>query len=522
MLKFDIDATFADDRLVDITIYFLLFLFSVLVFSMYGLELPLQRDNAQYVYTGERLLYGEMPYQSLFDMKTPLTSFAAAFALLISQNLFDDPITGVRLFFIAVAIATILLTYTLAKKLFKNRFEALLPPLMMIGFHGYVFQAAVGARPKELLLLFFVTGLIFLLDKRWFLLGLIAAVCSFTWQPSGILFIAAMTYAFTQRPPDRFHAVSRLIVGFAIPSAIIFCYFLWNGALKELLQGTFVIHLYLSRPEESEIWNIIKMFPLGYPFSFILIIVSLATFFVHGLRRVINRGPATLSDDPYFPFTIMLCLFSIASLLDFQGYEDFFIFLPFSALGILLIYRWAVGLATRGDRPTSPAVVRSAFLVVLLAIPFLNAAFSDALSSHTAIWRGALKEQKQAYADIVWRALGSYDANSKIVVIGVPEIPALLGFRNGTQYACNPAMHGYDDFIASNYSNGFAGWLEELSRQKPDLVIVKLSDIRGYTRQNRALLSAWLNSQYSKVASNEGIASEKFRSKGIDAWVRNE
>ena len=99
-------------------------------------------------------------------------------------------------------------------------------------------------------------------------------------------------------------------------------------------------------------------------------------------------------------------------------------------------------------------------------------------------------------------------------------MPALLGFRNGTQYVCNPAMHGYDEFMASNYANGFAGWLEGLDQQKPDLVIVKMSDIKGYTPENKALLTAWLNAEFTKVAPNEAIASEKFRSEGIDAWVR--
>jgi hypothetical protein len=87
----------------------LLTLLAILVFFMYGLELPLRRDNAQYIYTAQRLLHGEMPYQSLFDMKTPLTSFVTTFALLVTQNIFDEPIKGVRFFHFAMSIATILL-----------------------------------------------------------------------------------------------------------------------------------------------------------------------------------------------------------------------------------------------------------------------------------------------------------------------------------------------------------------------------------------------------------------------------
>ena len=77
---------------------------------------------------------------------------------------------------------------------------------MMIGFHGFILQAAIAAEPKSLLLLFFVAGLIFVLDKKWFFLGLVSALCAFTWQPSGILFIAALIYAIIQESPYRLKA----------------------------------------------------------------------------------------------------------------------------------------------------------------------------------------------------------------------------------------------------------------------------------------------------------------------------
>ena len=240
------------------------------------------------------LLQGEMPYQSIFDMKTPLTSFVTAFALLVTQNIFDEPLKGVRFFYFAMSIATIFLTYVLAKKLFNNKFESLLAPLTMIGFHGYIYQTAISAEPKLLLLPLFVTGLIFIVDKKWFSLGLVSALCAFTWQPSGILFIAALIYAIMQKPEYRFSAFAKLVIGFLIPSVIIFGYFLLNGAFKELIQGAFIVHIYLDRPDENELLNIAKMIPFGFPFSSLLIVISLPAFFIHGLRKVIKSEKAGL------------------------------------------------------------------------------------------------------------------------------------------------------------------------------------------------------------------------------------
>ena len=500
----------------DLAAYALLFALCAIVFCFYGLELPLQRDNAQYLYTAQRLLQGEMPYQSLFDMKTPLTSFFTAFALAMSQPFFDEPIKGVRVAYLGVCIATVLLMYAFARRMFQNRFEALLPPLMMIGFHGYMFQAAIGARPKSLLLLIFVPGLIFLLDKRWFLLGLASALCAFAWQPSGVLFIAALVYAGIQPASERAAALGRLVAGFLIPSFIIFGYFYAHGAFKELIQGAFGVHLYLSRPDENEVWNITKSLPLGFPFAFPLIILGLVLFCAHGLRAIRTNAAGSLANEPFVPFFIMLVLFAAGSLLDYQSYEDFFIFLPFAALGIVYVYRAAEKLLSPA---LGPSAVRAGLVAVLLVIPLLNVSFSRILSVNTALWRGGLMEQENAYSTLVKEAIGTYDANSNIIVFGVPEMPALLGFRNGTQHSVLGAVHGYDKFIASNYPDGLAGWFNEMTRTMPELVLVKVSDMSGYSSANRVAFYDWLNRAFTKLDSNKSAHSVKFRSDDIETWI---
>jgi hypothetical protein len=500
----------------DLAAYGLLFALCAIVFCFYGLELPLQRDNAQYLYTAQRWLHGEMPYQSLFDMKTPLTSFFTAFALAVSQPFFDDPIKGMRLIFLGVSIATVLLMYAFARKMFQNRFEALLPPLMMIGLHGFMFQAAIGARPKSLLLLFFVPGLIFLVDKRWFLLGLAAALCAFTWQPSGVLFIAALVYAGIQPASERWSALARLIAGFLIPSFVIFGYFYAHGALKDLMQGAFGVHLYLSRPDENEVWNITKSMPLGFPFAFPLIILGLIGYCAHAVRAIRSNAAGSLSDEPFVPILIMLALFAVGSLLDYQSYEDFFTFLPFAALGIVYVYRVAAKLIS----PVVGALaVRVAMVATLLVIPLLNVSFSRIMSVNTALWRGGLIEQENAYSALIKGAIGNYDANSNIIVFGLPEIPALLGFRNGTQHSVLGAVHGYDKFIASNYPDGLAGWLSEMANSKPELVIVKTSDMIGYSGADLAAFVDWLNRDFTRVDSNKIARSVKFRSDNIETWI---
>ena len=55
---------------------------------------------------------------------------------------------------------------------------------------------------------------------------------------------------------------------------------------------------------------------------------------------------------------VALSLFMIASLIDFQSYPDFFVFLPFCSLGIIIFYRAAVNLVTEKRLITSNVNLR--------------------------------------------------------------------------------------------------------------------------------------------------------------------
>ncbi len=515
------DVAALDNRRSSIANLALLGLFCILVFYLYGLELPLRRDNAQYIYSAQRLLNGEMPYQSLFDMKTPLTSILTAPVFYFSQAIFTDALTGVRLFYMGLCISTIYLIYIFVQNILPDNHETLLAPLFMIGLHGYVLQSSISAEPKLILLFFFVIGLILLLKKKWFWLGSVASLCAFTWQPSGVLFLSALAYASVQPRPNLSKAVLPLIAGFLVPSAVIFGAFLLTGTFKDLIQGTLIVHFYLERPNENEALIIAKMLPFGFPFSFPILVSSLAVFVICSARNIWAGGRTDIHNNPYFPLLLMFVVFAIASLLDFQSYPDLFVFLPFGALGVVLLYEEIRAVIEKklSARAVSQKLLKPISYAILIAIPFLNASFANVFSNHAAIWRSALAEQKETYSQIVIAALGSYRPESNIIVIGVPEIPALLGFRNGTRHVSLGSVQGYDAFIASNYSDGFAGWLEEMKQSKPEMVMVKVSDTSGYSEKNRAQLFSWLNDNFRKLSSNSEYVSNKFRSDGIETWI---
>lgn len=76
------------------------------------IELPLERDEGEYAYAGQRILAGELPYLSVYNMKLPGTY--AAFAVLLS--IFDATARGVHLALLLVNAATLLLVFMLGRR----------------------------------------------------------------------------------------------------------------------------------------------------------------------------------------------------------------------------------------------------------------------------------------------------------------------------------------------------------------------------------------------------------------------
>jgi 4-amino-4-deoxy-L-arabinose transferase-like glycosyltransferase len=76
------------------------------------IDLPLERDEGEYAYAGQRMLAGELPYLSVYNMKLPGTY--AAFALLLT--VFDASARGVHLALLLVNAATLLLVFMLGRR----------------------------------------------------------------------------------------------------------------------------------------------------------------------------------------------------------------------------------------------------------------------------------------------------------------------------------------------------------------------------------------------------------------------
>lgn len=77
-------------------------------------DMPLERDEGEYAYSGQLMLQGVPPYQLAYNMKLPGTY--AAYAL--SMAIFGQTSSGIRLGLLLINAATSVLVFALGKKLF--------------------------------------------------------------------------------------------------------------------------------------------------------------------------------------------------------------------------------------------------------------------------------------------------------------------------------------------------------------------------------------------------------------------
>src|ERR671930_560204 len=84
---------------------------AVALFTRFGVDGALSRDESIYVYGGQQWAGGVPFYVSTFDPKTPLAALLAALGVAISRGASGDGITAVRIVFGVSACLTVLALY---------------------------------------------------------------------------------------------------------------------------------------------------------------------------------------------------------------------------------------------------------------------------------------------------------------------------------------------------------------------------------------------------------------------------
>lgn len=202
----------------------------VTLFRVRMLGLPLERDEGEYAYVAQQMLRGVPPYLETYSMKLP--GIYAIYALFLA--IFGESTEAIHLGFLLTNLATIVLVFVLARKLFGLAAavaSAASYALLSAGWAVY----GTAAHATHFVVAPALGGILFLLrgiDHRrhidLFWSGLLMGV-AFTMKQPGILFAAFGLFYLTytvlrERPlpwPSYLKSCSLFALGTCIPYGLV-------------------------------------------------------------------------------------------------------------------------------------------------------------------------------------------------------------------------------------------------------------------------------------------------------------
>jgi hypothetical protein len=186
--------------------------------------------------------------------------------------------------------------------------------------------------------------------------------------------------------------------------------------------------------------------------------------------------------DHFAALLLSFAAFVIWSLWDFQGYPDLYVLLPYAALG----FGWLLYLALQNlpEIKESRTILQKVCFLLLCIILLSSAALNYRMRSENG-----LVEQLQWAQQVE----AQYGTDAKLISIGVPQILVLLHRTNPNPYVW--INQGVDNKINADTPGGFEGWIEELERYDPDVIVFGRT-----TGKFIPMLTDWLQSSYRETS----------------------
>jgi hypothetical protein len=225
-----------------------------------------------------------------------------------------------------------------------------------------------------------------------------------------------------------------------------------------------------------------------------------------------------LAKDAFAPILLSLPALILWSLIDFQNRKDFFVFLPYAAIGFGAFLDLAVHRIGRLEGAALP-VGAQRFLTVGLCISLVALAVANESlgTKHSTMddLREKFDQQRQATTEIENR----FRSDAKWVSISAPELLALQHRTNPTSYAF--IGFGIDNYIDANTPGGFEGWIKELEAYNPDVIAFGERPQGMHTEE----LMNWLRSSCrEEQIGSWTVCISNYRAERIGPWtlyVRN-
>jgi hypothetical protein len=472
----------------------LVFAATVLVYAQYGFQGAITRDTANALYSGQQMARGVAPIVSIFNHSGVLGPMLAGAGVRFANIFHLDDLLTARILFLALASLAVMCLYFLCTTLFESQRFGLLAAFTFIGFGCFGKHAITGPAIKISMVLLQILALLLMVRKRWFWAALCGTLAFFAWQPTAVYALAAIFLAFRQASSRReaVRNAMQAVAGGLIPLLAVSLYFVAKGAFYDLVDGTILFNLYHLEREPSSLAShflrpIKTIFDsytmMALPIFFGAFALGLLAVWRWRLRG--KRMARLLAEDKFAAILLTFPAPIIWSVLDFQGCPDFYVFLPYVALGFAwLLYQMFRQVMTVLE--FAAAAERWSFGLLCAVLITLAAIFYGTVAEK------GLREQRRWAGEVESR----FGREAKVMSIGLPEAMVLLHRTNPNPYVF--IVSGIDNHIQARTVGGFDGWLQQLENYDPDVIAFGTTSGRFKDR-----LTDWLQTRYTETTVGE-------------------
>ncbi|HSE96810.1 MAG TPA: DolP-mannose mannosyltransferase, partial [Blastocatellia bacterium] len=356
---------------------------AALVYSQFSIwKQPLKGDRVNWEYMSQVIARGGVPYRDAVNIKSPLSAYIGAAAIVIARPLGLRDTYAVRLVSVLMAILTVGVLFLVVFEYFQSLRAAFLAALIFMSFNAFATTNSSGIQPKTPMILFGLVGMWAIKRDLPYVAGVSGMLSALSWQP-GLLFLGAAGLAFSRYLTSwRDLKVLKLIAGAAAPLAVLLGYFWAVGALRDFYLWCFHFNYSVYGPETMRTFRaflgylrrIYTQYHVGENiFFYIAAFGFFATLFWEAMLAIKQGARSLLDRAPFHAMLIVPVAYILFCRINAQGMADSLPFLPFVAafasLAIVTALDLVISLPGRvKPLPHLSAIGAAAFVVVCAVI----------------------------------------------------------------------------------------------------------------------------------------------------------
>jgi hypothetical protein len=459
---------------------------------------PILGDRANWEYFAQVIARGGTPYRDVANIKTPLSAYIGAAAIVITHPFGVRDHYAVRAVFLLMAVLTAGFVFLTGLEYFENRATAILAALLFISFDIFPISSSAGIQPKVPMMLFGIIALWTVKKDRPYAAGVFSMLSALSWQP-GLLFFGAAGLAFSRYFTNwRDKKVLKLIIGAAIPLALLLAHLWALGGLRDFYLWTIDYNINVYAPTEMKpvgtffeyLHKMAHFYYSNETAYFYLAILGLLMAIGSEIWGGIKSGIRHLLERaPYHAVIIAPLVYLAFCSVNVQAGGDTVPFLPyvslFAALAIVVLLDAVLNYVSRGRfAQYRQSIALAGMLLVSTTMFAKDAAGAYYYRCHSP----TLQDQESDINDIV-SLLGPDD---RVFTQGLSEILVLSHLPNFGRHIF--LDRGKDDYMIHVEEGGFEGWFARLKAARPK--VVGLDRIRKVV--HREDFTQWVKEEYEK------------------------